>query len=62
MEAQLGYDFTSVQKKWNKRWETMNLARAEDYSKKPKKYVLVELPYPSAAGLHMGHWLELHLV
>ena len=55
MEAQLGYDFTSVQKKWNKRWETMNLARAEDYSKKPKKYVLVELPYPSAAGLHMGH-------
>lgn len=55
MSSQTGYDFASVQKKWNQRWETMNLARAEDFSKKPKKYAVVELPYPSAAGLHMGH-------
>ena len=55
MATQGEYDFKSVQDKWNKRWETMGLGRAEDFSKKPKKYALVELPYPSGDGLHMGH-------
>lgn len=55
MATQGEYDFASVQKKWNSRWETMGLGRAEDFSKKPKKYALVELPYPSGDGLHMGH-------
>jgi len=55
MATQHEYDFESVQEKWNNRWETMNLGRAEDFSKKPKKYALVELPYPSGDGLHMGH-------
>ncbi len=55
MAEQRVYDFSTVQKKWNTKWETMDLARALDFSKKPKKYALVELPYPSAAGLHMGH-------
>lgn len=55
MPGQGAYDFAAVQKKWNKKWETLGLARAENFSKKPKKYALVELPYPSAAGLHMGH-------
>lgn len=50
-----GYDFVSIQKKWNERWEGLSLARAEDFSQKPKLYALVELPYPSGSGLHMGH-------
>lgn len=55
MTEQHGYDFASVQKKWNERWDSMELAKAVDFSKKPKKYALVELPYPSGDGLHMGH-------
>ncbi len=54
-QEQTGYDFASVQKKWNEQWLAVHIGRAEDFSKKPKKYALVELPYPSAAGLHMGH-------
>ncbi len=49
------YDFKNVEKKWQKFWDDHNtFATSKDYSK-PKFYALVEFPYPSAKGLHVGH-------
>ncbi len=49
------YDFTSVEKKWQDIWDERQVfAATEDYSK-PKYYALVEFPYPSGAGMHVGH-------
>ena len=49
------YDFAAVEKKWQDIWEKENtFAAANDYSK-PKFYALVEFPYPSGQGLHVGH-------
>ena len=49
------YDFDSVEKKWQKRWEENDsFAATTDYTK-PKFYALVEFPYPSGQGLHVGH-------
>ena len=49
------YDFSAIEKKWQERWEKAGIFRAEDFSKKPKWYGLVEFPYPSGAGMHVGH-------
>jgi leucyl-tRNA synthetase len=49
------YDFKKVEKKWQKIWEDSGIYRAKDFSKKPKYYPLVEFPYPSGDGLHVGH-------
>ena len=49
------YDFTAVEPKWQQRWEEAKAFRAEDNSAKPKFYGLVEFPYPSGAGMHVGH-------
>lgn len=49
------YDFSEIEKRWQERWEKEKLYRAEDFSKKPKFYCLVEFPYPSGEGLHVGH-------
>ncbi len=49
------YDFRTSDKKWQDRWEQAGIFRAEDGSKKPKFYGLVEFPYPSGAGMHVGH-------
>ena len=49
------YDFKSIEKKWQDKWEAENaFVASEDYSK-PKFYGLVEFPYPSGAGMHVGH-------
>ncbi len=50
------YDFQSIEPKWQKYWEKHGTFRAHDFSAdKPKYYPLVEFPYPSGAGLHVGH-------
>ena len=49
------YDFKKVEAKWQKVWEDEHTFHAEIDHSNPKFYALVEFPYPSAAGLHVGH-------
>ena len=49
------YDPKEIEAKWNKKWLDEKVFAAHDDSKKPKYYQLETFPYPSAAGLHMGH-------
>ena len=49
------YNHAEIEKKWQKKWEEAGVFKAEDFSKKPKFYGLVEFPYPSGAGMHVGH-------
>ena len=49
------YDFEAIEKKWQAKWEEVKPYAAETGSDKPKFFGLVEFPYPSAAGLHVGH-------
>ena len=49
------YDFKTVEAKWQKVWADEKTFHAEIDHSKPKFYALVEFPYPSAAGLHVGH-------
>ena len=49
------YDFKSVEKKWQDKWEDAGVFHAVDFSEKPTFYGLVEFPYPSGAGMHVGH-------
>ena len=51
----MGYDFKSAEKKWQDKWEEEGVFHAADFSEKPKFYALVEFPYPSGAGMHVGH-------
>ena len=48
-------NYTSIEKKWQKYWEDETVFVADNKSSKPKYYYLVEFPYPSGAGLHVGH-------
>ncbi len=48
-------NYTSIEKKWQKYWEDEKVFQASNKSDKPKFYYLVEFPYPSGAGLHVGH-------
>ncbi|MDE7170951.1 MAG: leucine--tRNA ligase [Oscillospiraceae bacterium] len=49
------YDFAAIEPKWQKRWEEAKVYAAADHSDKPKFYGLIEFPYPSGQGLHVGH-------
>ena len=49
------YDFEAIEKKWQANWEKTKPYAAITGSSKPKFYGLIEFPYPSAAGLHVGH-------
>ncbi len=51
----MNYDFARIEKKWQEIWEREKPYRAENDSKKPKFYGLIEFPYPSGQGLHVGH-------
>ncbi len=49
------YDFSAVEKKWQDRWDAEGVFKATEDHSKPKFYGLVEFPYPSGAGMHVGH-------
>ena len=49
------YDFTAIEQKWQKIWQEKNLYASETGSAKEKFYALIEFPYPSGVGLHVGH-------
>ncbi len=51
----LKYEFNRIEKKWQERWNKTNCFHAENGGDKPKFYALVEFPYPSGQGLHVGH-------
>lgn len=49
------YDHLKLEKKWQTAWEKQGIYHAKDKSSKPKYYSLIEFPYPSGDGLHVGH-------
>ncbi len=49
------YDFASIEKKWQKKWLDEKTYQCKSEGNKPKFYALVEFPYPSGQGLHVGH-------
>ena len=51
----LKYDFAAIESKWQKKWEAAKVFAADEHSGKPKFYGLIEFPYPSGQGLHVGH-------
>ncbi|HWS43611.1 MAG TPA: leucine--tRNA ligase [Pseudoflavonifractor sp.] len=49
------YDFAGIEPKWQKKWLEEKTYHCENHSEKPKFYGLIEFPYPSGQGLHVGH-------
>ena len=51
----VSYNHQEIEKKWQRRWEEARLFEAKDDPSLKKFYCLIEFPYPSGAGLHIGH-------
>lgn len=51
----MNYNFAQIEKKWQDIWDAKNVFAATNDYTKPKYYALVEFPYPSGKGLHVGH-------
>ncbi|KKR06418.1 MAG: Leucyl-tRNA ligase LeuS [candidate division WS6 bacterium GW2011_GWF2_39_15] len=51
----MSYNFKEIENKWREKWFSSDIYSAKDFDKRKKKYVLVEFPYPSGSGLHVGH-------
>lgn len=51
----MAYDFKEIEKKWMGKFENFDGYRGIDFDTREKKYILVEFPYPSGEGLHVGH-------
>lgn len=49
------YDFKNIEPKWQQAWEDAEVFKASDDTSLPKYYLMIEFPYPSGAGLHVGH-------
>ena len=49
------YEHKAVEPKWQEKWEEAGVFHAVNGSDKPKYYALIEFPYPSGQGLHVGH-------
>mgnify|MGYP000273199839 CR=1 FL=1 len=49
------HDFKKIEPKWQKKWDEAGIFQAVDNDERPKFYGLVEFPYPSGAGMHVGH-------
>src|SRR3989344_4086480 len=59
------FNHQKIEKKWREKWEKKRIYRAQDFSKRPKYYALIEFLYPSGDGLHVGHirpYIALDLV
>lgn len=51
----MAYDFKTIEKKWIEKFKSFDGFKGKDFDSREKKYVLVEFPYPSGEGLHVGH-------
>ena len=49
------YEFSTIDKKWQDKWDEMEAFKVSNDYSKPKYYTLIEFPYPSGQGLHIGH-------
>ena len=51
----MNYEYARIEKKWQKKWDEVSAFEAKQDFTLPKYYALVEFPYPSGQGLHVGH-------